>query len=155
MSLYRQLFAVYFHLASSGLEGFPLGHVKNYSYNFEEPVCARLNPSDQALVHIKLPPSSLLPPPSSLLPPPSSLPPTHLLLKSPRFDPPPAFPSSFPVVYFLICLQALYLFIFVLFAFNGAGPFSVNVNARSVHVLMLRHRSSRLINKKYNDTHIE
>lgn len=29
--------AVYFHLASSGLEGFPLGHVKNYSYNFEEP----------------------------------------------------------------------------------------------------------------------
>mmetsp|Transcript_39472 Transcript_39472/g.58091 ORF Transcript_39472/g.58091 Transcript_39472/m.58091 type:complete len:124 (+) Transcript_39472:50-421(+) len=31
------LSAVYFHLASTGLEGFPLGHVKNYSYNFEEP----------------------------------------------------------------------------------------------------------------------
>ena len=29
--------AVYFHLASSGLQGFPLGHVENYSYNFEEP----------------------------------------------------------------------------------------------------------------------
>mmetsp|Transcript_9225 Transcript_9225/g.29247 ORF Transcript_9225/g.29247 Transcript_9225/m.29247 type:complete len:214 (-) Transcript_9225:197-838(-) len=30
--------AVYFHLASTGLQGFPLGHVENYSYNFEEPV---------------------------------------------------------------------------------------------------------------------
>jgi len=29
--------AVYFHLASSGLQGFPFGHVDNYSYNFEEP----------------------------------------------------------------------------------------------------------------------
>ena len=31
------LAAVYFHLASTGLQGFPLGHVENYSYNFEEP----------------------------------------------------------------------------------------------------------------------
>lgn len=29
--------AVYFHLASTGLQGFPFGHVQNYSYNFEEP----------------------------------------------------------------------------------------------------------------------
>jgi len=29
--------AVYFHLASTGLQGFPLGHVANYSYDFEEP----------------------------------------------------------------------------------------------------------------------
>eukprot|EP00316_Scyphosphaera_apsteinii_P017300 CAMPEP_0119319378 /NCGR_PEP_ID=MMETSP1333-20130426/49215_1 /TAXON_ID=418940 /ORGANISM="Scyphosphaera apsteinii, Strain RCC1455" /LENGTH=187 /DNA_ID=CAMNT_0007325767 /DNA_START=133 /DNA_END=696 /DNA_ORIENTATION=+ len=29
--------AVYFHLASTGVQGFPLGHVENYSYNFEEP----------------------------------------------------------------------------------------------------------------------
>ena len=29
--------AVYFHLASTGLQGAPLGHVENYSYNFEEP----------------------------------------------------------------------------------------------------------------------
>ena len=29
--------AVYFHLASTGLQGFPFGHVDNYSYNFEEP----------------------------------------------------------------------------------------------------------------------
>ena len=29
--------AVYFHLASVGLQGFPLGHVSNYSYDFEEP----------------------------------------------------------------------------------------------------------------------
>lgn len=29
--------AVYFHLSASGLQGFPLGHVKNYSYDFEEP----------------------------------------------------------------------------------------------------------------------
>jgi putative oxidoreductase len=31
------VFAVYFHLASTGLQGFPFGHVENYSYNFEEP----------------------------------------------------------------------------------------------------------------------
>jgi uncharacterized membrane protein YphA (DoxX/SURF4 family) len=30
--------AVYFHLASNGLQGFPLGHVSNYSYDFEEPL---------------------------------------------------------------------------------------------------------------------
>ena len=42
-----QLFAVYFHLASSGLEGFPLGHVKNYSYNFEEPVQTAILPMPQ------------------------------------------------------------------------------------------------------------
>mmetsp|Transcript_107207 Transcript_107207/g.167451 ORF Transcript_107207/g.167451 Transcript_107207/m.167451 type:complete len:230 (-) Transcript_107207:96-785(-) len=29
--------AIYFHLASTGLQGFPFGHVENYSYNFEEP----------------------------------------------------------------------------------------------------------------------
>jgi len=29
--------AVYFHLASTGWQGFPFGHVDNYSYNFEEP----------------------------------------------------------------------------------------------------------------------
>lgn len=29
--------AVYFHLASVGAQGFPLGHVPNYSYDFEEP----------------------------------------------------------------------------------------------------------------------
>lgn len=29
--------AVYFHLASNGLQGFPLGHVQNYSYDSEEP----------------------------------------------------------------------------------------------------------------------
>ena len=29
--------AVYFHLASVGPQGFPLGHVPNYSYDFEEP----------------------------------------------------------------------------------------------------------------------
>mmetsp|Transcript_86117 Transcript_86117/g.251982 ORF Transcript_86117/g.251982 Transcript_86117/m.251982 type:complete len:232 (+) Transcript_86117:66-761(+) len=29
--------AVYFHLASTGLQGFPFGHVESYSYNFEEP----------------------------------------------------------------------------------------------------------------------
>lgn len=29
--------AVYFHLSSAGLQGFPLGHVPNYSYDFEEP----------------------------------------------------------------------------------------------------------------------
>ena len=31
------LAAIYFHFASTGLQGFPLGHVDNYSYNFEEP----------------------------------------------------------------------------------------------------------------------
>jgi len=30
--------AVYFHVASTGLQGFPLGHVSNYSYDFEEPL---------------------------------------------------------------------------------------------------------------------
>merc|ERR1719273_744637 len=30
--------AVYFHLSSVGLQGFPLGHVQNYSYDFEEPM---------------------------------------------------------------------------------------------------------------------
>ena len=30
--------AVYFHLASTGWQGFPFGHVDNYSYNFEEPL---------------------------------------------------------------------------------------------------------------------
>jgi putative oxidoreductase len=29
--------AVYFHVASTGLQGAPFGHVENYSYNFEEP----------------------------------------------------------------------------------------------------------------------
>jgi putative oxidoreductase len=29
--------AVYFHLSSVGPQGFPLGHVPNYSYDFEEP----------------------------------------------------------------------------------------------------------------------
>eukprot|EP00542_Grammatophora_oceanica_P005870 CAMPEP_0194052366 /NCGR_PEP_ID=MMETSP0009_2-20130614/45216_1 /TAXON_ID=210454 /ORGANISM="Grammatophora oceanica, Strain CCMP 410" /LENGTH=66 /DNA_ID=CAMNT_0038699915 /DNA_START=42 /DNA_END=239 /DNA_ORIENTATION=- len=32
------LSAVYFHLSSVGLQGFPLGHVPNYSYDFEEPL---------------------------------------------------------------------------------------------------------------------
>lgn len=31
------LCAIYFHLASTGWQGFPFGHVDNYSYNFEEP----------------------------------------------------------------------------------------------------------------------
>mmetsp|Transcript_12596 Transcript_12596/g.17874 ORF Transcript_12596/g.17874 Transcript_12596/m.17874 type:complete len:251 (+) Transcript_12596:180-932(+) len=30
--------AVYFHLSSVGAQGFPLGHVPNYSYDFEEPM---------------------------------------------------------------------------------------------------------------------
>lgn len=30
--------AVYFHLASVGPQGFPFGHVPNYSYDFEEPL---------------------------------------------------------------------------------------------------------------------
>jgi len=29
--------AISFHLQSTGLQGFPFGHVENYSYNFEEP----------------------------------------------------------------------------------------------------------------------
>lgn len=29
--------AVYFHVASTGWQGAPFGHVENYSYNFEEP----------------------------------------------------------------------------------------------------------------------
>jgi len=36
--LITMLSAVYFHLSSSGLQGFPLGHVPNYSYDFEEPL---------------------------------------------------------------------------------------------------------------------
>ena len=32
------LSAVYFHLSATGLQGFPLGHVSNYSYDFEEPL---------------------------------------------------------------------------------------------------------------------
>lgn len=35
--LVTMLAAVYFHLASTGAQGFPFGHVENYSYNFEEP----------------------------------------------------------------------------------------------------------------------
>ncbi|GMH89368.1 hypothetical protein TL16_g11435 [Triparma laevis f. inornata] len=30
--------AVYFHISSTGLQGFPFGHVPNYSYDFEEPI---------------------------------------------------------------------------------------------------------------------
>ncbi|GMH68611.1 hypothetical protein TrST_g11998 [Triparma strigata] len=30
--------AVYFHINSTGLQGFPFGHVPNYSYDFEEPL---------------------------------------------------------------------------------------------------------------------
>jgi len=30
--------AVYFHLSATGAQGFPLGHVQNYSYDFEEPL---------------------------------------------------------------------------------------------------------------------
>ena len=30
--------AVYFHLSAVGSQGFPLGHVSNYSYDFEEPL---------------------------------------------------------------------------------------------------------------------
>ena len=35
--LVTMLGAVYFHLASTGWQGAPFGHVENYSYNFEEP----------------------------------------------------------------------------------------------------------------------
>eukprot|EP00816_Leptocylindrus_hargravesii_P006552 CAMPEP_0196805832 /NCGR_PEP_ID=MMETSP1362-20130617/5652_1 /TAXON_ID=163516 /ORGANISM="Leptocylindrus danicus, Strain CCMP1856" /LENGTH=223 /DNA_ID=CAMNT_0042178981 /DNA_START=87 /DNA_END=758 /DNA_ORIENTATION=+ len=39
LSLMLTMFcAVYFHLASGGAQGFPLGHVPNYSYDFEEPL---------------------------------------------------------------------------------------------------------------------
>jgi uncharacterized membrane protein YphA (DoxX/SURF4 family) len=30
--------AVYFHLSAAGWQGFPFGHVSNYSYDFEEPM---------------------------------------------------------------------------------------------------------------------
>eukprot|EP00593_Proboscia_inermis_P016363 CAMPEP_0171300778 /NCGR_PEP_ID=MMETSP0816-20121228/9707_1 /TAXON_ID=420281 /ORGANISM="Proboscia inermis, Strain CCAP1064/1" /LENGTH=179 /DNA_ID=CAMNT_0011777651 /DNA_START=56 /DNA_END=595 /DNA_ORIENTATION=+ len=30
--------ALYFHLSAVGAQGFPLGHVPNYSYDFEEPM---------------------------------------------------------------------------------------------------------------------
>lgn len=36
--LVTMLSAVYFHLSATGLQGFPLGHVSNYSYDFEEPL---------------------------------------------------------------------------------------------------------------------
>jgi len=36
--LTTMLGAVYFHLSATGLQGFPLGHVPNYSYDFEEPL---------------------------------------------------------------------------------------------------------------------
>jgi uncharacterized membrane protein YphA (DoxX/SURF4 family) len=36
--LVTMMSAVYFHLSASGLQGFPLGHVSNYSYDFEEPL---------------------------------------------------------------------------------------------------------------------
>jgi len=36
--LVTMLSAVYFHLSASGSQGFPLGHVSNYSYDFEEPL---------------------------------------------------------------------------------------------------------------------
>ena len=36
--LVTMMSAVYFHLSSTGLQGFPLGHVANYSYDFEEPL---------------------------------------------------------------------------------------------------------------------
>jgi putative oxidoreductase len=39
LSLFATMsFAVYFHLSSVGWQGFPLGHVSNYSYDFEEPM---------------------------------------------------------------------------------------------------------------------
>ena len=40
--LVTMLAACYFHLASTGLQGFPFGHVENYSYNFEEPALCTL-----------------------------------------------------------------------------------------------------------------
>jgi len=36
--LVSMLSAVYFHLSAVGSQGFPLGHVSNYSYDFEEPL---------------------------------------------------------------------------------------------------------------------
>eukprot|EP00979_Chaetoceros_neogracilis_P016112 scaffold7082_cov267-Chaetoceros_neogracile.AAC.5 len=36
--LVTMLSAVCFHLSASGSQGFPLGHVSNYSYDFEEPL---------------------------------------------------------------------------------------------------------------------
>mmetsp|Transcript_8017 Transcript_8017/g.11448 ORF Transcript_8017/g.11448 Transcript_8017/m.11448 type:complete len:239 (+) Transcript_8017:99-815(+) len=36
--LVTMLSAVYFHLSAVGSQGFPLGHVPNYSYDFEEPM---------------------------------------------------------------------------------------------------------------------
>ena len=36
--LTTMLSAVYFHLSATGLQGFPFGHVSNYSYDFEEPL---------------------------------------------------------------------------------------------------------------------
>merc|ERR1712083_500352 len=36
--LVTMMSAVYFHLSAAGLQGFPLGHVSNYSYDFEEPL---------------------------------------------------------------------------------------------------------------------
>lgn len=36
--LVTMLSAVYFHLSAVGAQGFPLGHVPNYSYDFEEPL---------------------------------------------------------------------------------------------------------------------
>eukprot|EP00548_Thalassiothrix_antarctica_P007401 CAMPEP_0194141468 /NCGR_PEP_ID=MMETSP0152-20130528/10874_1 /TAXON_ID=1049557 /ORGANISM="Thalassiothrix antarctica, Strain L6-D1" /LENGTH=232 /DNA_ID=CAMNT_0038840099 /DNA_START=51 /DNA_END=749 /DNA_ORIENTATION=- len=35
--LVTMISAVYFHLSAVGLQGFPIGHVSNYSYDFEEP----------------------------------------------------------------------------------------------------------------------
>ena len=35
--LLTMMSAVYFHLSSVGPQGFPFGHVSNYSYDFEEP----------------------------------------------------------------------------------------------------------------------
>jgi putative oxidoreductase len=36
--LVTMMSAVYFHLSTVGAQGFPLGHVSNYSYDFEEPL---------------------------------------------------------------------------------------------------------------------
>lgn len=36
--LVTMMSAVYFHLSAVGSQGFPLGHVSNYSYDFEEPL---------------------------------------------------------------------------------------------------------------------
>lgn len=36
--LVTMMSAVYFHLSAVGAQGFPLGHVSNYSYDFEEPL---------------------------------------------------------------------------------------------------------------------